>query len=113
MTIRRINQIELGMVLKGDVCDKSGRLLLAKGVSITERHIMVLMTWGVTEVDADRVQAVDEDAVSDATTLINRGSTSPQVEALFSHVDINHPLMKELFYYCCRNQPLEGEDHGG
>jgi hypothetical protein len=112
MTIRRIRQIKPGMIINTDVHDKSGRLLLGKGASITDRHMVVFMTWGVSEVDADPPKKVEEVAETEVVEKTEETEVPPEVEKLFSHVDRDHVLMRELFQYCCSNPPETRCDHG-
>ncbi|ADU65368.1 hypothetical protein LGV61_02985 [Desulfurispirillum indicum] len=50
MPVIRTKYLEVGMVVSADVFDQSGRLLFSADTEITEKHIKVLKTWGVTEV---------------------------------------------------------------
>lgn len=45
-----LDQIQTGMVVEENVVDKSGRMLLPAGKEITEKHLKVFKTWGVTHV---------------------------------------------------------------
>jgi hypothetical protein len=108
MTIRRIKQILPGMVLNAAVHDKSGRLLLGKGVSITNKHLMVFMTWGVSEVDADLPVTTSVSEEANEGEKSDEAPVPPKVGLLFSHVDRGHPLMEELFQYCCQHPPIGG-----
>jgi hypothetical protein len=108
MAIRRIKQIVPGMVLNAAVHDKSGRLLLGKGVTITNKHMMVFMTWGVSEVDADLPVVVSGGGDAKNGDKSDKAQVPPKVELLFSHVDRGHPLMEELFQYCCQHPPNGG-----
>ncbi|MBF0380411.1 MAG: hypothetical protein HQL69_05295 [Magnetococcales bacterium] len=109
MAIKRIKEVVPGMVLNAAVHDKSGRLLLGKGVTISQKHMMVFMTWGVSEVDADLPETDSGGAeAAKGDKAESKTKIPPKVEELFSHVDRSHPLMEELFLYCCQNPPREG-----
>ncbi len=43
--------LQQGMVLNGDVHDLNGRLMLRAGTALTEKHLHILKTWGITEAD--------------------------------------------------------------
>ena len=51
MAIIPIDLLEAGMVLKADVRDRSGRLILPSGAELAEKQIRIFRTWGVTEAD--------------------------------------------------------------
>ena len=85
------------MVLKSDVCDRSGRMLLPAGVELSDKHLQIFRTWGVLEAeivgDSDSetggqgVYEIDPEALAAAEAL---------VKPLFIHNDLEHPAIKEL-----------------
>ena len=54
MTYLRLEQIELGMITASDVCDRRGKLLIQKEISLTQKHLRTLKAWGVSEVAVTR-----------------------------------------------------------
>lgn len=54
MTYLRLEQIELGMITASDVCDRRGKLLIKKEISLTQKHLRTLKAWGVSEVAVTR-----------------------------------------------------------
>ena len=61
-----LNDIQPGMVLASSVFNKNGGLLLKEGSTLTEKHIRIFKTWGVTEADIvgyDK-EKVEEEAYS-------------------------------------------------
>ena len=46
-----VNDVEDGMVLLSEVSNKHGNVLLRQGDRLTEKTIMLLKSWGITEVD--------------------------------------------------------------
>jgi hypothetical protein len=54
-------QLQPGMVISRDVKNIDGTLLLPSGCELSERHIDILLTWGVAEVE---VEASEEMAQS-------------------------------------------------
>jgi hypothetical protein len=64
MGILNINELKEGMVLAADVKNKHGNIMIRQGMTLSERHIMLLKAWGVTEADvegADRDQLHQEE----------------------------------------------------
>jgi hypothetical protein len=99
MIVRTENLIA-GMVLGCDVKDRSGRLLLRRGIKLVQKHLLVLKTWGVPEVRVKAPEGVSQDAAgesapgADAAQLEEARS---EIRPLFVHADLTHPLTKALF----------------
>ena len=49
----RLDMAKPGMKLTAPVYNPHGKLLLGAGVELTQRHISILKSWGVTEVEVD------------------------------------------------------------
>ena len=47
----RLKYLETGMITASDVFDQSGRMLFPAQTEISAKHIKVLKTWGVNEVE--------------------------------------------------------------
>ena len=99
MGILNIAQVEPGMVLEGEVKDRSGRVLLGSGVTLTERHLRTLKTWGVAEVAISGAAGRDDKATLDIAEVDPAMLAEVQAELLpsFKHVNLEHPVMKQLF----------------
>lgn len=54
-----LDDIKPGMKIEKDVQDRSGRVLLRAGAEITERHLNIFRTWGVTEADIESMSRQD------------------------------------------------------
>ncbi len=102
MALLHIDNLAPGMVLKQNVCDRNGRLLLPEGSELTEKHLTIFRSWGVLEVDiavdgdgdggaAPQHEAMDPDLVTAAEAA---------VKPLFVHNDLDHPAVKELLRIC-------------
>jgi len=48
-----LDGVETGTTLATDVADRNGRVLLKAGVTLNDKHIRTLQTWGVLEVDIE------------------------------------------------------------
>jgi hypothetical protein len=88
-----------GMVLKSAVNDITGLLLLSEGIEICGKHITILKTWGITEVDieGDVKSDSDEGAVIqvDEDTLCR---VENELRELFAFTDLdNSPVTKKIF----------------
>lgn len=91
-----LENIEPGMVLAANLVDKSGRLLLGKGVEIQDKHILIFRTWGIIEAnilgDYGTTAPPLPDNISQETLDQARKLLLPQ----YLHTDIEHPAIAEL-----------------
>lgn len=97
MGVLHINDIKEGMVLAGDITNRHGNILLKAGSALSAKDILILKTWGITEID---VEGVDRDKVQQR----EMESLSPEVlekiegelAELFPEVADN-PIIQELY----------------
>lgn len=100
-----LDNITAGMVLASDAKERSGRVLLRAGTELTERHLNIFKTWGVTEADIESVTP-DEAAVNaaaEATSQIDPQvleKAEKYVDALFALSDKTQPPIRELMRIC-------------
>ncbi len=93
-----IEDVQPGMVLESDAKDRSGRVLLGAGNTLTEKHLKIFKTWGVTEAD---IKGIEKEEV--AARVISRldplrlKEVEAQTRERFRHSDMNHPFTSELF----------------
>ena len=97
MGIVNINDVEAGMVLLSEVSNKHGNVLLKPGDKLAEKTIMLLKSWGITEVDieghdGDAVEGKEKDALSsDIMAAIDKEVK----EQFFKFTD--NPFMERLY----------------
>ena len=95
------------MVLKADVCDRSGRLLLPAGSELVDKLLKIFRTWGVTEAD---ILLGPDDSLADMT--MDSSSVDPLILAeaenavarRFRHNDPQHPMIRELMQVCLKQR---------
>ena len=97
MGLLSVNDLKDGMVLSTAVRNKHGNVLLKKGDTLSEKHIMLLKSWGITEadiegIDKDQVEKKEKEALS--TDVI--ASIENELKDLFRDFGDN-PLMEELY----------------
>jgi hypothetical protein len=96
-----IDDIRPGMVLAASVTDPRGRVLLAPGCEITEKHLRILRMWGVTEADIEGVEKTDAVALAlteiDPDTLRRADAAARERLAM---MDPAHPAVQELLRQC-------------
>jgi len=98
MGIINLEDIQVGMVLACDVRERSGRVLLAGGSVITEKHLKVFRMWGITEADISDVEKeeIAANIVAQLDPFLFR-DVEGRVRERFRLADMEHPFMKELF----------------
>ena len=98
MGIINLEDIKPGMILEAGVNDWSGRLLVAAGSEIIEKHIRIFKIWGVTEAD---IQGIDKEEIAAMRTAQIDPLLLQEAEAhgrkLFHYTRPEHPFIKELF----------------
>ncbi|VAW84885.1 hypothetical protein MNBD_GAMMA18-735 [hydrothermal vent metagenome] len=91
--------LQPGMALHSDVHDTNGRLLAKADTVLTEKHIKVLKTWGITQADIKYNATKNEP--QPAETAPPSDATIQQAETiandLFSLANREHPAMQQLF----------------
>ncbi|MFH1624597.1 MAG: hypothetical protein ABID54_05500 [Pseudomonadota bacterium] len=96
MGIINISELEPGMRLEEPVCTPDGRMLLREGVQVTEKHISIFKSWGVTEAAVEGVEApgvVDFESVDDKNP--EAMALSKALKDKFSHV-LEDEVMVEI-----------------
>jgi hypothetical protein len=99
MAVIPIDRLEAGMILKSDVCDRSGRLLMPSGSELADKQLKIFRTWGITEADIvlgpddQLTELLDEDNTVDPLVL---AEAEQAVNRLFHLNDPLHPMIHEL-----------------
>lgn len=101
-----IDNLTPGMVLKKNVVDRSGRMLLPEGATLEAKHFGIFRMWGVLKVEVvgdcgpeaggeDQGDPVDPEALALAAA---------ELQGIFVHNDLQHPAMKELLRICVKRR---------
>jgi hypothetical protein len=97
MGLIKLADAHAGMVLARDARDRTGRLLLRKGLAITEGAMRVFRMWGVGQIDVEGVGPTPDVPVPvppvDEATL---EEARVQTDDLFRHTNRQHPMVSEL-----------------
>lgn len=97
MALLDIDSLTPGMKVGKDVIEASGQVLLRSGTEITEKHLRVLRSWGIQQVEIEGPKPPDsEDALLARATpeMLDRAQAS--VGERFHHTDPVHPAIAEL-----------------
>jgi len=101
MGLLTIDHLSEGMILKSDVHDRSGRLLLGSDTELNAKHLRMFRTWGVVE--ADIVGIDDQAACASVASDVDPASLAAvenELRPLFRNSDLSYPAMAELFRLC-------------
>ena len=91
MGILNINDLKEGMTLAADVKNKHGNIIIRQGMTLSEKHIMLLKAWGIADAD---VEGFDRDQLSKEEMK----TVSPEV------IEVIENELREFF------PPLEGNE---
>lgn len=92
-----IDNIETGMVLASDVHDRSGRMLLGAGATLTQKHLTIFRTWGVLEADiAGQGSGVAGDQIPADVDQQELAAAAQELIPIFMHTNRTHPAIVEL-----------------
>ena len=96
-----LEDIQPGMKLERDVKERTGRILLRAGTEITDRHMNILRTWGVSEVDIENV--TQEEVAAQAALQFDPEAfekAEERIEQVFMHADRSQATVRELIRLC-------------
>ena len=91
-----IKDAEPDMELGEDVTDRSGRVLLRAGTSLSEKSIKVLKTWGITHITiaGEDSNTPYQEIIAAHPELLEQANEMAAIR--FKLVDKDHPLFKAL-----------------
>lgn len=91
-----IDSMEVGMILAGDVRDRSGRMLLGAGAELTAKHLVIFRTWGVLEADIEGHGDAAADTIPMDIDPSELAAAERAVAPLFRNTNREHPAIREL-----------------
>jgi hypothetical protein len=98
----QIDNLVPGMILKRNVTDRSGRMLLPGGATLEAKHFGIFRMWGVLEVevtDEGEAEPVAPAPGEEADPELLK-QASDEVRRIFAHNDPEHPAIRELMRIC-------------
>ena len=106
MAIITIDNLAVGMMLRSNVCDRSGRLLLPAGNELTEKHLRIFRTWGVIEADilGDDSGECDQSFSGEDLDPAQLAESESAIAKLFIHNPKEHPAISELMRLCIQRR---------
>jgi hypothetical protein len=92
-----IENLEAGIVLAGDVIDRSGRMLLGAGAELMQKHLMIFRTWGVPEADiVGHGSDICVDVIPADVDPCALATAEEELAVTFRHTNRDHPAIIEL-----------------
>lgn len=111
MAVLPFDKLTAGMVLKKNVCDRSGRLLLPEGVELGEKHLKIFLTWGVSEadivLDEEGDEPGDDPGFSDIDPAVLE-QAELEINRLLAYNDPASPIIRELTKLCVLRKVAHG-----
>jgi len=110
MRLISIEQLKPTMVLAADVHSRTGRLLAAAGIQVTDQHLLAFRTWGVLEVEI--VTDNDDENAADNSAAPDEERIEAAIISLLPHFrlnDVAHPLIAELLRLAAARKAIEHE----
>jgi hypothetical protein len=101
----KLDQLKEGMVVEQDVRNLDDMLILPAGFVLTERHISLLQSWGVSEVNVEA--AGEEEAPSDPLALLppeTLARLTQETQARFWKYDAANPVEQEILRLVLRRK---------
>jgi hypothetical protein len=112
MALISIDDLAAGMILKSAVNDRNGRLLLPTGTELSDKHLKIFRTWGVTGAE---IEGVDGSSENQSATSPDSSSDPQEIEAVraqvvrrYVHNDLLHPMIAELIKICTTRKLAHG-----
>jgi hypothetical protein len=103
----KIKLIREGMVTATEVKDRTGRTLLASGKTITSKHLKVLKTWGITEINIMSSKESPSDSEQIDKIIPVDPSIIKEMDKLFQFTDRRHPVVSEFYNLCLTRKTKE------
>ena len=99
-----VSELKPGMVVLSEVSNKHGNVLLKKGESLTEKNIVLLKSWGITEIDIATLDGRHSDAEDNAVLSPETvESIEKEVRGMFPEFEDN-PFMEKLYGIVKKNK---------
>lgn len=101
MTIVNLENLKPGMVLAEDARHLNGRILLSAGNVLTEKHLRMFKSWGLTEAAIEGVdrEEIEQDSVSRLDPRAYK-QAEEKMKYMFKHTDLDFEPVAELYRIC-------------
>lgn len=103
----KIKLIREGMVTATEVKDRTGRTLLPSGKTLTSKHLKVLKTWGITEINIVSPKGSSSGTEPSEKNMSVDPSIVKEMDKLFQFTDRRHPVVSEFYNLCLTRKANE------
>lgn len=103
MPIIHVRKLQPGMILAAQVNNFLGNTLLKSGVTISEKHIITLKSWGIKSIAVEGEN--EEDSQHQADTTNSAQKVVRDLDRVFSTVK-DQPIM-QMIYQIVKKQALK------
>lgn len=94
----RVESLKVGLIVAADVKNMDGMLLMPKGASLGERQIGILQAWGVTEVEVEASEGLNEEVDPLARLPAELlAKITQEIKSFFWDPDESNPVFVEVF----------------
>lgn len=105
MPLIKTHQLKPGMVLAEGVKNHSGRKLFPEGTPLTEKQILNLKAWGITEANIQGEGGDLEPALElENIDSLKLAKAKKESRSLFRYSNQDHPAVAELMRLFCLNR---------
>jgi len=111
VAIIALDNLTTGMVLAADVHDRSGRLLLGEGTELTQKHLGIFRTWGITEASIVGIdESEGQSALPADVSPEDLARAEKSLEPIFRLAGTDHPVMKEILQLAALRKVAHGPE---
>ncbi|HEC13820.1 MAG TPA: hypothetical protein ENI80_11365 [Acidiferrobacteraceae bacterium] len=105
-----LDNLVVGVIVASDVCDRSGRRLLAAGTKLTNDHLTTLRSWGIPTIEIAGEELDQPDSATDSIDPALRSILEEEAGRRFRHMDLIHPAVSTLFEICIKRLAKDRKD---
>jgi hypothetical protein len=106
----KLDGVSEGMVVAADVKNMDDMLLIPAGCALSARHIKMLRTWGVSEIQIEGEESGSTTLLKIAPEVLER--LESELKKFFWDFDAAAPAQKEIFNLVLRRRARASLNHG-
>jgi hypothetical protein len=98
----KLDAVNEGMVVTADVKNMDEMLLIPAGCELTARHIKILRTWGISEIQVDGAESDSTTLLKIAPEILQR--LEAELKKIFWEFDPDNAAQREIFKLALRRR---------
>ena len=98
----KLDSVTEGMVVTADVKNMDEMLLIPAGCELTARHVKILRTWGISEIQVDGAENDSTTLLKIAPEMLQR--LEAELKKIFWEFDPENPVQREIFKLALRRR---------